>query len=118
MRVPLWRSRPQVSAAGPAPGVGYHPVPTWRLEWGIIRFQPGQELGAHKHEEVEETFYFEEGTPLMVANGEQYRVVAGDVFRLEPGESHNIINDTDADTRLIFIKCPYVPGDKIALEQA
>jgi len=38
-----------------------------RLEWGIIRFQPGQELGAHKHEEVEETFYFEEGTPLMVA---------------------------------------------------
>jgi len=60
-----------------------------RLEWGIIRFQSGQALGAHKHEEVEETFYFEEGTPLMVVNGEEYRVVAGDVFRLEPGESHN-----------------------------
>ena len=58
-----------------------------RLEWGIIRFQPGQELGAHKHGEVEETFYFEEGTPLMVVNGEEYRVVAGDVFRLEPEES-------------------------------
>ena len=89
-----------------------------RLEWGIIRFQPGQELGAHKHEEVEETFYFESGTPLMIADGEEYRVVAGDVFRLEPGESHNIINDTDADTRIIFIKCPYLPGDKIEVEQA
>ena len=89
-----------------------------RLEWGIIRFQPGQELGAHKHEEVEETFYFEEGTPLMVADGKEYRVVAGDVFRLEPGESHNIINDTDAETRIIFIKCPYLPGDKIEVDQA
>ncbi len=88
------------------------------LEWGIIRLQPGQELGAHKHKEIEEIFYFEEGTPLIVVNRKQYRAVAGDVFRLEPDESHNIINDTEADTHIIFIKCPYLPGDKIELEQA
>ena len=84
-----------------------------RFEWGVIVFQPGQELGAHKHAEVEETFYFESGTPLMVVDGQEHRVTAGDVSRVEPGEAHNIVNDTDGDTRIIFIKCPYVPGDKI-----
>ena len=84
-----------------------------RLEWGVIVFKPGQELGKHCHNQVEETFYFLEGTPQMVVDDSSYRVKPGDAFRLEPPECHNIINDTDADTRLIFIKCPYVPGDKV-----
>ncbi len=87
-----------------------------KFEWGVIVLQPSQELGAHKHAEVEETFYFEAGTPLMVVDEGEYRVTPGDVFRLEPGEAHNIINDSNEDTRIIFIKCPYVPGDKIAIE--
>ena len=84
-------------------------------EWGVIVFKPGQELGPHKHEEVEETFYFETGAPQMVVNGESHCVQPGDVFRLEPGETHNIINDTESETRIIFIKCPYLPKDKIDL---
>jgi quercetin dioxygenase-like cupin family protein len=84
-----------------------------RIEWGVIVFRPGQELGKHCHREVEETFYFLEGTPRMVVEGESYRVRPGDVFRLDPPECHNIINDTDADTRLIFIKSPYLPHDKV-----
>lgn len=87
-----------------------------RIEWGIIVFRPGQKLGPHRHNEVEETFYFLEGAPLMVVDGEELRVAPGDVFRLEPGEGHDIINDSDADTRLIFIKTPYLPDDKVAME--
>lgn len=87
-----------------------------KFEWGVIVFQPGQELGAHKHEQVEETFYFENGTPLMVVDDNKYRVTPGDAFRLEPGEAHNIINDSEEDTRIIFIKCPYLPGDKITID--
>ena len=84
-------------------------------EWGVIVFKPGQSLGAHKHETVEETFYFETGTPQLVVDGVAHRVTPGDVFKLEPGEAHDIINDTDQDTRLIFIKAPYAPEDKVAL---
>lgn len=84
-----------------------------RHEWGIIVFKPGQELGAHRHAEVEETFYFLEGTPQMVVAGEVHRVTPGDAFRIEPGEPHNIVNDTNADTRCVFIKCPYLPDDKL-----
>lgn len=87
-----------------------------RIEWGIIVFQPGQALGKHCHNEVEETFYFLEGTPQMLVGEETFRVRPGDVFRLEPTECHNIINDTDADTRLVFIKTPYLPKDKVDLE--
>ena len=82
-------------------------------EWGIIVFHPGQALGAHKHAEVEETFYFELGAPQMVVDGAAHRVRQGDAFRLDPGEAHDIINDTAGDIRIIFIKCPSMPSDKI-----
>jgi len=86
-----------------------------KLEWGIIVFKPGQEMGPHKHAEVEETFYFETGTPTMVVDDESRRVKPGDAFKLEAGEAHNIINDGDTETRIVFIKCPYLPKDKVDL---
>jgi quercetin dioxygenase-like cupin family protein len=86
-----------------------------KLEWGIIVFKPGQEMGPHKHAEVEETFYFETGTPTMVVDDESHRVKPGDAFKLEAGEAHNIINDGDTETRIVFIKCPYLPKDKVEL---
>jgi mannose-6-phosphate isomerase-like protein (cupin superfamily) len=84
-------------------------------EWGIIVFHPGQSLGPHMHREVEETFYFVSGTPQMIIDGVAHRVRAGDAFRLEPGEAHDILNDTDKDVRIIFIKHPYLPDDKISM---
>jgi mannose-6-phosphate isomerase-like protein (cupin superfamily) len=86
-----------------------------RHEWGIIVVKAGSRMSPHKHEQVEETFYFEQGTPQFVVDGVPHRVKPGDVFKLAPGESHEIINDGDQDTRLIFIKCPYLPNDKIDL---
>jgi mannose-6-phosphate isomerase-like protein (cupin superfamily) len=86
-----------------------------RHEWGVILLRPGDSLNAHKHAEVEETFYFETGAPLMVVNAESFRVRPGDVFRLEATEAHDIINDTSEETRVVFIKCPYLPDDKIAV---
>ena len=84
-------------------------------EWGIIVFKPGQSLGPHKHELVEETFHFEAGTPQMVVDGVAQRVKPGDAFKLTPGEAHDIINDTECDTRIVFIKAPYHPTDKVDL---
>ena len=85
------------------------------LEWGVVRLKPQDSLGAHGHKEVEEIFYFPEGTPLMVVNAQEYRVRPGDAFRLEPTETHDIINDTDQPVHLVFIKCPYKPDDKYSV---
>jgi len=84
-------------------------------DWGVILLKPGQELGGHYHEEVEETFYFVQGTPVMRVNGIDHRVKLGDAFRLTPPDQHNIINDTAGEVKMIFIKYPFNPKDKIDL---
>lgn len=85
-----------------------------KIDWGVVKFKPGEELGCHLHNTVEETFYFPHGTPKMIVAGKETRVKPGDAFRIEPGESHNIVNDTAADVTAVFIKCPYLPDDKVA----
>ena len=76
--------------------------PKW--EGGIIVFKPGQKLGAHLHREVEETFYFMEGTGKIYVDDKENRAVPGDVYRISPGEKHDIFNDGTADLRMMFIK--------------
>jgi len=83
-------------------------------EWGLIRLLPGESLGPHYHEKVEETFYFLKGTPLMIVEGAENRVTEGDAFRLEAKERHDIRNDTEEKADLIFVKAPYLPEDKVS----
>jgi len=85
------------------------------IDWGVVRFAAGEELGLHKHNEVEETFYFPAGEPLMVIEGVEHRVRKGDAFRIPPGEAHNIINDTGGAVDAVFIKSIYRPKDKVDL---
>ena len=85
------------------------------IDWGVVRFAPGEQLGPHKHNEVEETFYFPSAEPLMLIEGGEYRVRKGDAFRISPGEGHNIINDTGATVDAVFIKSQYKPKDKVDL---
>jgi len=33
--------------------------------------------------------------------------------RIEPGEVHNIINDTPEPLKAVFVKSPYNPTDKV-----
>jgi len=87
-----------------------------KIDWGIVKFQPGEELGAHYHQGVEETFYFPEGSPKMIIDEREIRVSAGDAFRVEPGEAHNIINDTSSDVIAVFIKAPYDPQDRVSVQ--
>ena len=86
------------------------------IDWGVIRFLPGESLGRHRHEEVEETFYFRGDGGKMVVNDKSYGIKAGDAFRIEPGDVHNILNDTEGAMDLIFIKHIYAPDDKIKVD--
>lgn len=83
-------------------------------EWGMIRLHPGQSLGPHYHQQVEETFFFLRGNPLMVVKGVAHRAGEGDAFRLQAQERHDIRNDTDEPIQVLFIKAPYLPEDKVS----
>jgi quercetin dioxygenase-like cupin family protein len=83
------------------------------IDWGVIKFLPGETLGRHYHAEVEETFYFVRGTPKMIVNGEELRIKPGDAVRLSPQDVHDIINDTPEPADAVFIKHTYKPDDKV-----
>ena len=83
-----------------------------KIDWGLILLKPGQAMGEHGHEQVEETFYIIDGAPTLIVDGEEIATERGDVFRLDPPERHDIRNDADRAARIVFIKTPYLPKDK------
>jgi mannose-6-phosphate isomerase-like protein (cupin superfamily) len=84
-----------------------------RVDWGLIRFLPGEHLGSHHHTEVEETFYFAAGGGVFVLGGLEYDIQPGDAFRVEPGEVHNVVNTGTDPLDGVFIKHTYRPEDKV-----
>lgn len=84
-----------------------------RVDWGVILLKPGESLGGHYHREVEETFYVLEGRGTFVVNGEELAARAGEAYRMEPADRHDIRNDSGEAMKLVFIKCPYLPDDKV-----
>jgi len=85
-----------------------------RIDWGVILFAPGEQLGRHLHQEVEETFYFVQGAGgRFVIGGREHPIRIGMAVRIDPGEVHNIINDTGEPLKAVFIKSPYNPTDKV-----
>lgn len=83
------------------------------IDWGIMLLKPNSNMGGHYHEEVEETFYFLEGSGIMVVNDVKIKAKQGDAFLLNPTEKHDIENPTDKPLKVLFIKTPYHPKDKV-----
>lgn len=86
-----------------------------KIDWGVILLLPGQRLGGHFHNEVEETFYVLDGQATFYVNDVKHLLVAGDAVRLEAPERHDVVNDGDQPLKMVFIKCPYLPKDKVDL---
>ena len=88
-----------------------------KVDWGVIVLKPGTSLKPHYHNQVEETFYFVDGAPKIIVNDVEHRVKVGDIFRLEPQDKHDIVNDTDSNIKAIMIKCPCLPDDKVDIKE-
>ncbi len=84
-----------------------------QIEWGLIVLLPGEGMGAHYHEQVEETFFLLSGRPTLLLPGREVPLVPGDAVRLPAPEQHAFRNDGDEPARLVFIKSPYLPKDKV-----
>lgn len=84
------------------------------IDWGVIMMKAGTKMGAHGHNETEETFYILSGEGNLIIDDVTHSAKAGDVFYLSPKEKHDIVNTGDTDMKLVFIKSPYLPDDKIS----
>ncbi len=83
-----------------------------RIDWGVILLPPGEAMGEHGHNEVEETFYFLSGKASMIVDGTPHDAEQGDAFRIEPPDRHDIVNCGKTPVKVVFIKQPYSPQDK------
>lgn len=86
-----------------------------RFDLGVMVLKAGETMGGHYHNEIEEIFYFPEGGCIITINGKEIKVNDGDAFRMEVSDTHDIRNATGKSIKIIFIKCPSVPKDKINL---
>jgi len=85
-----------------------------RSHIGVCLLRPADIFANHYHARHEETFLVLEGKVTLWVNcQDRYLLQTGDLFRLDPGELHYLSNDGELPCRLVFIKAPGVPGDKI-----
>lgn len=63
-----------------------------RIMVGYTTIYPGCSTRGHTHPDREEVYYFTRGSGIMVADGEETLVAAGDTFYLKPGPFHTARN--------------------------
>ena len=83
------------------------------IDWGVILLLPGERLGEHYHNEVEETFYVLQGQASCYANGVKHVIESGDAVRFVAPEHHDMFNEGSGPLKMAFIKYPYLPKDKV-----
>ena len=82
--------RPEESASG-------------RILAGYTTIYPNCGTRGHEHGDREEVYYFTRGRGVMVVDGKETEVAAGDTFYLEPGPFHITRNTSDLPLEYFWI---------------
>lgn len=82
--------RPEESASG-------------RIMAGYTTIYPGCGTRGHEHGDREEVYYITRGRGVMVVDGEETEISAGDTFYLKPGPFHIARNTSDLPLEYFWI---------------
>ncbi len=89
-----------------------------RMNFGIVKLQPGNVVSPHVHHIMQESFFILEGCVTMYirpASGQDWERVElkeGDYIHLEPGEAHKICNEGSKVLRMVVTAAPFAQDDK------
>ena len=90
-----------------------------RMNFGIVKLQPGNVVSPHVHHIMQESFFVLEGRVTMYVRREtgtdvwdRVELIPGDYLHLEPGEAHKIYNEGTEVVRMIVTAAPFAEGDK------
>lgn len=82
--------------------------------FGVVVLRPGDEFANHFHEHHTESFVVLEGAAEIWIDREKRAVVtSGEVLQANPKEEHYVRNPFDQTFRAVFVKTPWVDGDKV-----
>lgn len=77
-------------------------------------FEPGSRLPYHFHQKRESIFICLSGESIMMLDGKEIPIKAGDILHIPPEEKHGLIDRADKDFRYLeFYTCPPVEADFI-----
>jgi len=74
-----------------------------RIMAGYTTIYPGCTTRGHAHADREEIYYFIKGSGIMIVDGVEHPVTAGDTFYLAPGPTHGTRNATDFTLEYFWI---------------
>lgn len=83
-----------------------------RMNYALVRFNPGQDFPAHYHNVMEENFFILEGKVDIVVDGVLHVLSVGDFIHIEPGEVHYVKNDYDEPVKMVSTLAPFMSEDK------
>ncbi|WP_256555841.1 cupin domain-containing protein [Oscillatoria sp. HE19RPO] len=66
------------------------------------KFAPGQVAAAHAHGDMCEVFFVSQGSGLIRVNGTDYPIEMGTGIAIEPGEVHEVVNNSSPDLILTY----------------
>jgi mannose-6-phosphate isomerase-like protein (cupin superfamily) len=75
-----------------------------------VEIPPGSSIGVHTHGENEEVYFIVRGKGIMITNGTEYRVEAGDLIVNQRGWTHGLRNDTSAPLHVLVWEIAYTKG--------
>ncbi|UUX33540.1 cupin domain-containing protein [Fundicoccus culcitae] len=84
-----------------------------RVNFAIVRFNPGEDFSAHYHQIMEENFYILEGKVDIYVDDKKNSLAAGDLIHIEPNEVHYLKNNYDVPVKMIALLGPHQVVDKI-----
>lgn len=86
------------------------------MNFALVQFQAGQDFKAHYHNIMEEDFYVLEGEVDIIVDGKVNHLTAGQFIHIEPGEIHYVVNNSNAQIKMVSTLAPYQEIDKVEVE--
>lgn len=87
-----------------------------RMNFALVRFNPGEDFQAHYHNVMEENFFILEGKVDIVVDGVKHTLGPGDLIHIEPGEVHYVKNAYDQPVKMVSTLAPYQEVDKVNVD--
>lgn len=69
-----------------------------------IKIKPGDTVKNHYHKKATEIFYFLNSKGYFVVNGGKVILEKGDTLVIEPGENHEVVNNSEEDFLYLAFK--------------
>lgn len=81
----------------------------------IVEIKPQEHVDKHYHEQTQETFYILDSGGTLIIDDHELTPDDGDVIICEPGDVHEVRNETETPFRILVVKTDAVDDDTVWL---